>query len=146
LTTSLEGLPTAPSAPPPLPTDATSPTQAPSLDTPGLPVGAQVGIGVGVSVLGLVCIFCAVLWLRYIRKKQRLLAGLDQNNTPCEPPPMDDSWKPPFPPPNQAYFYATEMDTAHQAAEMQGYQVGAPYSAELQGDNPQWRGQMDRAK
>jgi hypothetical protein len=86
------------------------------------------------------------LWFRYMRKKQRLLTGVDQNTTPSEPPSMDYSWKPPFVPPNQAYSYPTEMDTGQQAAEMQGYQDGAPYSAELPGDNSQWKGYSDRAK
>lgn len=118
-----------------VPTAASAGNQAPSeTETPatnpatGLPVAAQAGIGVGVSIFGLVCIFCAVLWFRYLKKKQRLLEGAQQNPLPHQAPGLDGGpWKMPVAPPVQEYHYRAEMDTSPYRAEMDT----VPYLVEM---------------
>ncbi|KAK3295369.1 uncharacterized protein B0H64DRAFT_417105 [Chaetomium fimeti] len=63
--------------------------------TSGLPVGAQAGIGVGVSVIGLTCIVCALLWYRHLKKKRQILADSQQNGMTNYSPGMSDAWKVP---------------------------------------------------
>ncbi|KEY66769.1 hypothetical protein S7711_07551 [Stachybotrys chartarum IBT 7711] len=46
----------------------------------GLPTGALVGIGVGVGVVGISAIVGVFFWLRYLRKKQALLAESHQRD------------------------------------------------------------------
>ncbi|KAK4155736.1 hypothetical protein C8A00DRAFT_31396 [Chaetomidium leptoderma] len=81
-------------------------------DTTGLSVGAQAGIGVGVSIIGIIGIVCAVLWFRYLKKKQTALADLqDRSTLMSQPHNLNPSgqWKPQGNPP--MYYYATEMGT-----------------------------------
>ncbi|OHE91949.1 hypothetical protein CORC01_12737 [Colletotrichum orchidophilum] len=44
----------------------------------GLPVGAQAGIGVGVGIIGITCVICAITWCRYLRKHQKALHDLQE--------------------------------------------------------------------
>jgi type II secretory pathway pseudopilin PulG len=84
----------------------TSSTPAPSeLENSGLnlPVAAQAGIGVGVSIVGLTATVCGILWFRYVRKQQRMLLELQQQQRVYSQP-LDDvemlkSQTPPLPPP-----------------------------------------------
>ncbi|KAL2172900.1 hypothetical protein VTG60DRAFT_78 [Thermothelomyces hinnuleus] len=57
-----------------------------------LPVAAQVGIGVGVSIFGLTVIVCGILWFRYLRKQQKVLAELQQRVS-SQPPDAAAMWK-----------------------------------------------------
>ncbi|KAK4033333.1 hypothetical protein C8A01DRAFT_19693, partial [Parachaetomium inaequale] len=82
-------------------------TEPPASSTSGLPVGAQAGIGVGVSVVGLTCIVCAVMWFRHLKKKRQLLADMQQSVAPMS----DDPWKLHAVSPGYAPYYAAEMDT-----------------------------------
>ncbi|KAL2173391.1 uncharacterized protein P884DRAFT_303464 [Thermothelomyces heterothallicus CBS 202.75] len=57
-----------------------------------LPVAAQVGIGVGVSIFGLTVIVCGILGFRYLRKQQKVLAELRQRVS-SQPPDGAAMWK-----------------------------------------------------
>ncbi|AEO55057.1 hypothetical protein MYCTH_2298443 [Thermothelomyces thermophilus ATCC 42464] len=57
-----------------------------------LPVAAQVGIGVGVSIFGLTVIVCGILWFRYLRKQQKVLVELQQRVS-SQPPDGAAMWK-----------------------------------------------------
>lgn len=85
LSTETTPSPTAPSAA----DDAESSSRAET----GLPVGAQAGIGVAVSVVGITCILCALFWYRYLKKKRQLLVGSQQKDVSPYSPAMSDPWK-----------------------------------------------------
>jgi len=97
-------------------------SSAPSTPAGGLPVGAQAGIGVGVSVIGLTCIVCAVLWYRHLKKQRQILAGLQQQDTIAQPPAMGGLGKIQELPPSQVYYYPYEMDAQGHPAEMGTHQ------------------------
>ncbi|GKT47835.1 uncharacterized protein ColSpa_08016 [Colletotrichum spaethianum] len=44
----------------------------------GLPVGAQAGMGVGIGIIGITCIVCAVMQYRYLKKNQKALAEVQE--------------------------------------------------------------------
>lgn len=44
----------------------------------GLPVGSQAGIGVGVGVIGITCVVCAITWCRYLKRRQKALDNLQE--------------------------------------------------------------------
>lgn len=98
-------LPTGPSA-------ADHPEPSTRADT-GLPVGAQVGIGVGVSVIGLTCIFCALFWYRHLKKKRQLLAGAQQKDLSPYSPAMSDPWKVSELPPAHFHNPPAELRGSH---------------------------------
>ncbi|KAG7286649.1 hypothetical protein NEMBOFW57_008960 [Staphylotrichum longicolle] len=85
-----------------------------SSDGGSLPVAAQAGIGVGVSVVGLTAIVCGILWFRYLRKQQRLLADLHHQAYPQQPPDATELWKlhPQVPPAAAQYPYHPHMVAA----------------------------------
>ncbi|TDZ23789.1 hypothetical protein Cob_v003271 [Colletotrichum orbiculare MAFF 240422] len=43
----------------------------------GLAVGAQAGIGVGIAVMGVTCIVFGLLWLRHVKKQNKVIAELE---------------------------------------------------------------------
>ena len=79
----------------------------------GLPVGAQAGIGVGVSVIGLTCILCALFWYRHLKKKRQLLAGPQQKDIPPYSPAMSDPWKVSELPPGHFHSPPAELRGSH---------------------------------
>ncbi|KAK3905563.1 hypothetical protein C8A05DRAFT_12639, partial [Staphylotrichum tortipilum] len=74
-----------------------------------LPVAAQAGIGAGVSIIGLAVIVCGILWFRYLKNQQRILADLHQRAY-SQPPDATEMWKLQNPAPTAGQYYHAEMD------------------------------------
>ncbi|KAK4137118.1 hypothetical protein BT67DRAFT_95508 [Trichocladium antarcticum] len=117
-------------------------------DTPkssgGLPVGVQAGIGAGVGVIALTCIACAVMWFRYLKKQQTMLADLQQRalqsprDTPGELPGSSPAQKM-----QQVHTYPAEYHHSppvEMGTEIIPVELGAPPPVEIGSSETQtWR-------
>ncbi|GAB1320000.1 Mid2 domain-containing protein [Madurella fahalii] len=79
----------------------------------GLPVAAQAGIGVGVGIFGVLCILCAVLWFRYLKRQERAFQELQARSLPYHTGPAE-GWKAEPAPVHITQYYPAELDPQHQ--------------------------------
>jgi hypothetical protein len=123
-------------------TEGTKASQAPSesqttqpattQSSGGLPVGAQAGIGVGVGIIALTCIICAVMWVRHLKKQLHALQqGASQPPSAAEAPKMQVAQ--PYP---TEYYYQAPVELG---SDGPAFELGTPPPVEIgSSGTPTW--------